>query len=62
MPILEIERLDRASSDEQIKAAVSSCIAQEVSAGRPQDQAVAMCYSMVRDRTGKALAPAEEGA
>ena len=58
MPVIEIQRLDRASSDEQVKAAISSCIATEVNAGRPQDQAEAMCYSMARDKTGKELAPA----
>ena len=61
MPVIEIQRLDRASSDEQIKAAISSCIATEVNAGRPQDQAVAMCHQMARDKTGKELAPAEGG-
>ena len=61
MPIIEIERLDKASSDEQVKAAISSCIAQEIRNGREPDQAKAMCYSMVRDKTGKTLAP-QEGA
>ena len=59
MPVIEIQRLDRASSDEQVKAAISSCIANEVNAGRPQDQAIAMCHQMARDKTGKTLAPAE---
>ena len=58
MPVIEIQRLDRASSDEQVKAAISSCIATEVNAGRPQDQAIAMCHQMARDKTGKELAPA----
>jgi len=58
MPVIEIQRLDRASSIEQVKAAISSCIATEVNAGRPQDQAEAMCHQMARDKTGKALAPA----
>ena len=57
MPIQEIERLSKDSSDAQVKAAISSCIATEVNAGTPQDQAVAMCYSMVREKTGKALEP-----
>ena len=61
MPIVEIERLDKASSDEQVKAAISSCIAQEVRAGREQSQAIAMCYSQAREKTGKELAPAEGG-
>ena len=59
MPVIEIQRLDRASSDEQVKAAISSCIATEVNAGRPQDQAIAMCHQMARDKTDKTLAPAE---
>ena len=57
MPIIEIERLDKTSSDAQAKAAVSACIAQEIRNGREPDQAKAMCYNMVRDKTGKALAP-----
>jgi hypothetical protein len=56
MPVTEIEKLDKDSSDAQIKAAISACIAQEVRAGREQDQAVAMCYQMARDKTGKELA------
>ena len=58
-PVIEIERLDKASSDEQIKAAISSCIASEVNAGREQSQAIAMCHQMARDKTGKGLAPKE---
>ena len=61
MPIIEIERLDKTSSDAQAKAAVSACIAQEIRNGREPDQASAICFSMVRKKTGKALAP-QEGA
>ena len=61
MPFIEIERLDKTSSDAQAKAAVSACIAQEIRNGREPDQAKAMCYNMVMDKTGKALAP-QEGA
>lgn len=57
MPIIEIDRLRSDSSDAQVKAAISSCIATEVNNGRDQDQAVAMCYQMVRDKTGKELSP-----
>jgi len=57
MPIIEIERLDKASSDEQVKAAISSCIAQEIRNGREPDQASAICFSMVRKKTGKELTP-----
>jgi hypothetical protein len=55
MPIREIEALSKESSDAQTKAAVSSCIAAEVNAGRPQDQAIAMCMEMARGKTGKEL-------
>lgn len=53
MPIPEIEALTIESSEEQKKAALSSCIATEVKNGTPQDQAVAMCNRMVEERTGK---------
>jgi hypothetical protein len=56
MPVTEIDKLDKDSGDAQVKAAISACIAQEVRAGREQDQAVAMCYQMARDKTGKELA------
>ena len=59
MPIVEIERLEKTSSDAQVKAAISACIAQEIRNGREPDQAAAMCYSMVREKTGKGLAPEE---
>ena len=52
MPIPEVEALDKNSSAEQIKAARSACIAQEIKAGREPEQAQAMCYQMVRDKTG----------
>ena len=57
MPIPEIEGLSGASEDQRIKAAISSCIATEVKAGTPQEQAVAMCNQMARGKTGKELAP-----
>ena len=52
MPIVEIQRLSADSDDAQIKAAVSSCIATEVNRGTPQDQAIAMCHEMARNKTG----------
>lgn len=61
MPVPEIEALDKASSDAQAKAAISSCIATEIKAGRDPDQAKAMCYEMVRSKTSKELAPKEGG-
>lgn len=57
MPQPEIERLGRDSSQGQIQAAISACVAAEIRDGKPRDQAVAMCYSMVREKTGKELSP-----
>ena len=59
MPIPEIQALTPNSSPEQIKAAISSCIATEVNAGREQQQAIAMCMQMVDEKTGKGQAPVE---
>jgi hypothetical protein len=53
MPVPEIEALTSTSEDAQIKAALSSCIATEVKNGTPQDQAAAVCYSMIKEKTGK---------
>lgn len=52
MPHPEMERLSQDSEKAQVDAAVSACIAAEVRAGREQDQAVAMCMGMARDKTG----------
>lgn len=57
MPLPEMERLGKASSAEQTQAAISACIATEIRGGREREQAIAMCYSMARKKTGKALAP-----
>lgn len=57
MPVVAIERLSKDSSDAQITAAVSDCIATEIRGGEEPDRAKAMCYSMARKKTGKALAP-----
>ena len=59
MPIPEIEALDKSSGEAQVKAAVSACVAQEVNAGREQKQAVAICHSMARKKTGEELQPKE---
>jgi hypothetical protein len=59
MPIPEVDKLEKTSSEEQTKAALSSCIAQEIRSGRDPAQAKAMCYSMIREKTGKGLAPKE---
>ena len=50
-----VDRLTKKSSDAQIKAAISDCIATEIKSGREKDQAVAMCYEMSRKKTGKSL-------
>lgn len=55
MPIPELEKLEKGSSDAQVKAAISSCIATEVNNGREQDQAIAMCYDMVEKKIGRTL-------
>jgi len=47
-----IDRLEKESSPEAIKAAISDCIATEVRGGMPQDQAVAACHEMARKKTG----------
>lgn len=52
-----VDKLSKDSSDAQVKAAISDCIATEIRGGRERDQAVAMCYSMARDKTGKELKP-----
>ena len=62
MPIPEIQRLSKDSGDDQIKAAISSCIATEVRGGADQQQAAAMCFAMVREKTGgRPAAPGGEG-
>lgn len=51
-----VDKLTKKSSDEQVKAAISDCIATEIRGGEERDRAQAMCYSMAREKTGKALA------
>lgn len=54
-----VDKLTKDSSPEQIKAAISDCIATEVHAGREQEKAVAMCHRMADDKTGKVPKPKE---
>lgn len=61
MPIPEIEALDETSGQAQVNAAVSACIAQEVNAGREQEQAVAICHELARGKTGGKPAAPEGG-
>ena len=48
----EVDKLGGQSKKGQISAAISDCIAAEVRAGTPQDQAIAMCSEMARKKTG----------
>jgi len=50
-----VDNLTKKSSDKAIDAAISACIRIERRSGREQNQAVAMCYSMARKKTGKGL-------
>lgn len=55
-----VDKLSKDSSDAQLKAAVSDCIASEVNRGTDQQQAIAMCSEMAREKTGgRPLAPKE---
>ena len=60
MPMMEMERLSKDSSPEQLKAAISACIATEMRNGVEQQQAIAMCHSMAREKG--APVPQPEGA
>lgn len=53
MPLPAIDKLTKDSSAEQIKEAISSCIASEIKRGKEKDQAVAMCYEQARKKTGR---------
>lgn len=48
-----VDNLTKDSSADTIKNAVSECIAIEIRGGMKQDQAVARCMSMARQKTGK---------
>ena len=60
-PAPEIGRLTKVSSKDQMKAAMSSCVATEVKAGKSQDQAVAMCSEMIRGQMGNEAMPPPAG-
>ena len=47
-----VDKLEKDSTDSAVQAAISDCIATEVRGGRDQKQAVAMCHSMSRAKTG----------
>lgn len=59
-PQIEIERLTKESGESQVKAAISSCIANEIRAGRDREQAIAMCHEMARRQGANVPAPREE--
>ncbi len=50
MPVQEIERLSKDSSPAQTQAAISACISQEVRGGMEQQQAIAACHSMAKEK------------
>ena len=51
----QVDKLPKGSSPEAVREAISQCIATEIKSGRKRDQAVAMCYEMAREKTGKEL-------
>jgi hypothetical protein len=55
MPIPEVKKLEAGSEDPQMKAALSACIAEEIRNGTEPAQAQAICYSMIKDKTGKEM-------
>ncbi len=61
MPHPEIEQLSGSSSDGQTKAAISACIANEVRAGKTQDEAIGMCMSMAREKGAPVPQPQQGG-
>ena len=53
-----VDRLDKDSSDSQVQAAVSDCIAYHIRTdGLTQEQAAGKCYGMARQKTGGRPAP-----
>jgi len=50
MPHPELERLEKESTPEATQAAISACIAAEVRGGTEQQQAIAMCHNLAREK------------
>lgn len=50
-----VNRLNPESGDSQVQAAISDCIAAEIRAGKPRDQAIAMCHEQAKRSSGKEL-------
>lgn len=57
MPNPEVERLTKESKKGQTQAAISACIANEIRRGRDQQQAIAMCMGMAREKGASVPAP-----
>jgi len=53
MPNMSVSKLDKSSHMATMKAALSECIAEEMHKGREQQQAIAMCSEMIKEKTGK---------
>ena len=51
----EIKKLAANSEDPQVKAAISSCVAEEVGKGTDPTQAQKICEAQVSGKTGKQL-------
>ena len=52
------EQLNKDSSPDQVKKAVSSCISQLMDeGGRKQEQCIAICYAQAEKSTGKTFKP-----
>lgn len=49
------ESLTSSTNDADIKQAISQCISIQVHEGMKQEQAIAMCHSEARTKTGKKL-------
>ena len=50
MPVPEIDRLEKDSSEPSVQAAISACVAMMVREGREQKEAVAICHDMAREK------------
>ena len=54
---LPTSKLTKTSSKAATRAAISACIRQEIKAGYPQDQALAMCLNDARKHAGSRFIP-----
>jgi len=51
------ENLTKDTTDDAVKAAISSCISTQMGEGMKQEQAIAMCHEEARSKTGRQLKP-----